>query len=74
MNSTAVPSVNISSETIPLVVANVTDVVLPVVSLIASQWSHWFIFGTAIFGLFWGAVQIMQVSSKFDHANYFVAF
>ena len=46
-------------------VTNVTDTVLGQIDasdVIASQWSHYFIFGTALFGLFWGTVQIFQVS------------
>jgi hypothetical protein len=53
----------------------VPDVVVPDVVpapvVLASQWSHYFIFATAIFGLFWGVVQILQVN-KIDIDNFTV--
>jgi hypothetical protein len=59
---------NVTEVVAPVVVANVTaivetltdpenvDTAVDAVTIIASQWSHYFIFGTAIFGLFWGTV------------------
>jgi len=58
-NSTALSNITaIVNETIAPIVVPVVAPTVNVIVPIMSEWSHWFIFGTAIFGLFWGTVQI----------------
>jgi len=56
---------------VPDVVAPVAAPVIAADVVLGSQWSHYFIFATAIFGLFWGVVQILQVN-KIDIDNFTV--